>query len=514
MNHGSKRSSPVALVILDGWGCAPAAPGNAIAAANPLHWNCWWESMPHTTLAAAGSAVGLLDGMPGNSAVGHMTLGAGRVVEQPITQLHHMIDAGTFQSAQPLADRLIQAAEKKQRVHVLSLVSDGAIHAHEKHLHALVGAAKKYGVAELIVHVIADGRDVPPRSVRTYCERLEKVFAECNLGVIGSIQGRSYGMDRDGRWERTLRAHELLTSPHFEPIQEWSQALEHAYAQGLSDEYIPPTRCVPDSYIHDGDALIVANIRADRMRQIVALLIGYRGSVRASVATAVPDVHTPSLAWCLTFTQYHPDFDVDVLIEPPHIEGTLFEKLAERTTFVIAETEKYAHVTYFFDGGKDREYPHQARVHIPSLRDGAYEKNPAMQARAITDAVLESLKNNPADFYLINYANADMVGHTGNFAATCEAVKVLDAELERLARVLVYQMGGAMLCVGDHGNAEHMIDAATGLPDPAHTTNSVPMLMVSVNPFALSSVEGFIERKMESLADVAEWVSTALAITP
>lgn len=499
MNHESKRSAPIALVILDGWGYASPSSSNAIACAQPENWNRWWESMPHTTLKAAGSAVGLLDGMPGNSAVGHMTLGAGRVIEQPITQLHHMIDAGTFQSAQPLADHLIQAAEKKQRVHVLTLVSDGAIHAHEKHLHALVRAAKKYGVSELIVHVIADGRDVPPRSARTYCERLEQVFEECNIGVIGSIQGRSYGMDRDGRWERTLRAHELLTSPHFEPIQEWSQALDRAYGQGLSDEYIPPTRCVPDSYIHDGDALIVANIRADRMRQIVALLIGYRGSVRASVATEVPDVHTPSLAWCVTFTQYHPEFNVDVLIEPPHIEGTLFEKLAERTTFVIAETEKYAHVTYFFDGGKDREYPHQTRVHIPSLRDGAYEKNPAMQAGAITDVVLESLKNNPADFYLINYANADMVGHTGDFAATCEAVKILDTELERLARVLVYQMGGAMLCVGDHGNAEHMIDEKTGLTDPAHTTNPVPCLLVSKYPFAIE--------EMESLADVVELVS-------
>ena len=459
------NKKPVALIILDGFGYRKNQQNNAIALAHMRHFNAWLLEYPHTLLHASGTAVGLPEHTPGNSLVGHFTLGAGRIIKQPMTLLNEAIADGSFFENNLLIDRFRELKEAGGALHLMGLVSDGSSHSHEKHLHALLRMAHQQGLSNIIVHAFLDGRDAPPRSAAHYLERLDEVFKEIGCGVLGTMHGRAFAMDRIERHEYLQKSYDMLTQPHASQFATWQEALEYYYAQGLSDELIPPTTLVANCYMKQNDGLIFFNIRADRARGITHLLLKHR---------------YPKLLWMITGVRYNADFHVDVLCPFPYVEHTLLDVLedTQRKVFVIAESEKYAHVTYFFNGGRDIVHPHEMRLVIPSLPPEKIIAHPEMSAPEITESLLRSLTKNPRDFYLVNYANPDMVGHTGDLEATIKAIKCIDIQLERLYSQIVEKMGGTIYIVADHGKAEDMFDEKSGQSRTAHTANPVYFMML------------------------------------
>lgn len=483
-----------ALVILDGFGYRAQQEYNAIAKAGMRRYQQWLTEYPHVLLAASGKVVGLLEGMPGNSLVGHMALGTGRVVAQPITAINQAIDDGSFFKNELLLRRFDELRASGRTLHLIGLVSDGASHSHEKHLHALLRFAHQRGITKIVVHAFLDGRDVLPRSAEIYLQRLEEVFAEIGCGVIGSIHGRAYPMDRNERQEFISQSFAVLTSE--QPVQyaSWQEALQKSYAQGLRDEIIPPVALVKDAYIHDGDAIVFFNIRADRARSLTRLFFAQEH---------------PRLLWMITGIKYYPECPADVLFTWDKVDDGLLDVLerARKTLFVIAEKEKYAHVTYFFNGGREVLRTQETRVIVPSIAMEKFEQHPQMSAIEITDEVLRSLTTKPCDFYLINYANPDMIGHTGNFDATVTAVTCVDEQLDRLYNQIVEKMQGTLYIVADHGKAEDMFDTVTQQPRTAHTTNPVWFLMIDRqyknNPMTLP---------LQELADVAPFILQTMGL--
>ncbi len=468
----ASSTQPTMLIVLDGFGYREQKKYNAIALAKTPVLDLLLKEYPHALLAASGQAVGLPHGSNGNSEVGHVTLGAGRIIRQDATIISDAIKNGQFFSNPVLLEQLNECEKKSSRVHILGLLSDGGVHSDISHAIAFLQAAKKAGIKHAFVHAILDGRDVAPRSARVYLEQLERAFETLNYGTLGSLHGRFYSMDRDKNWERTALSYCCLTQAQEIRFDSWRSAITYYYNDQIFDEFIPPTQLHNDSLIKDGDAVIFFNFRPDRARQLTAPFV-------------VPHFNEfegkhVKLQFFMTPVSFDERFKNVVLFKKEPVKNTLMDVLEaqHKTMFAIAETEKYAHVTYFFNAGNERVHANETRVLIPSVPVESYATLPQMSAAQITSAVIDSLKKDPKDFYLINYANADMVGHSGNLEATIKAVECLDEQLGIVYKQVVLTMNGTLYITADHGNAEEMFDETTHQPKTSHTTNPVIFLVV------------------------------------
>jgi 2,3-bisphosphoglycerate-independent phosphoglycerate mutase len=460
---------PVALLILDGWGYREEREGNAVALAETPNFDRLWRTRPHTLLAASGEDVGLPAGQMGNSEVGHLNLGAGRVVLQELPRIDRAIADGSF-FANAVLCRTVDAAAG-HRLHLLGLCSDGGVHSHLDHLVALLRLAHARGQREVVVHAITDGRDTPPDSAGRYLARLAAAVPEVR---VATVIGRYYAMDRDRRWERTAAAYRAVVAGEGLRAPTAAAAVAAAYARGESDEFIRPTVVGQPAPLADGDALIAFNFRADRMRQLTHALLDpdFAGFAR------VPP--PPRLAAFCSLTPYEEDFPQPAAFPRERIAHGLGEVVAAAglRQLRIAETEKYAHVTYFFNGGEEAELPGEERILVPSPRVATYDLQPEMSAAAVAERAAAAIAAGGLDLVVLNFANPDMVGHTGSLPAAVAACAAVDACLGRVLDAL-RRAGGAALVVADHGNAEVMIDPVTGGPHTAHTTNPVPAILVA-----------------------------------
>jgi 2,3-bisphosphoglycerate-independent phosphoglycerate mutase len=470
----------VCLVVLDGWGLAPAGPGNAVSLARTPVFDRLWGDHPHTQLTAMGESVGLPPGQMGNSEVGHLTLGAGAIVMQDLARIDAAVEDGS------LADNEVLRAAFREapRVHLIGLVSDGGVHSSDRHLRALIELAAEWGIEDLVVHAFTDGRDTSPTGGAEYLAAVERWCGEAGAGRVGSVVGRYYAMDRDKRWDRTQKALDLLVGGKGDHRADTAeQAARDAYARDETDEFITPTTVgEEDSRIRPGDSVLAFNFRPDRMRQLTVKL------------SEVVDRYT-------TFTRYEEDWDYPVVFPEQRPAITLAQVIADRGLgqLHVAETEKYPHVTYFFNGGEEEPFAGEVRELVPSPRDvPTYDHKPEMSAREATDAFVRHYEQERPAFAIINFANPDMVGHTGVIEAAVEAVETVDECLGRVVET-VRGAGGACLITADHGNCDHMLND-DGSANTAHSLNPVPFV-VTAGADALDG-EGI-------LADVAP---TALAL--
>jgi 2,3-bisphosphoglycerate-independent phosphoglycerate mutase len=466
--------TPVLLIILDGYGHREECAHNAICQAHKPHWDLLWQTCPHTTIDASEKWVGLPKDQMGNSEVGHMNIGAGRVVYQDYTRIENAIETGEFLRNPALAKAIETARGAGRALHVLGLLSPGGVHSHESQIHALLRMAARAGVKEFRMHAFLDGRDTPPRSAEASLVALERLCTELKAGRIASICGRYYAMDRDSRWERVRPAYDLLTQGH--AAQRAATAVEGlraAYARGESDEFVQATAIGASARVEDGDAVVFMNFRADRARQLTRALNdpGFDGFSRERV---------PRLGYFCTLTSYGKDFArIPAAFPPQSVANGFGEYIAARglKQLRIAETEKYAHVTYFFNGGLEAPYPGEARVLVPSPRVATYDLKPEMSAFEVTEKLVEAIRSRQFSAIICNFANGDMVGHTGNLAAAIRAIEVLDECIGRVVTAM-REAGGEVLITADHGNAETMLDLATRQPHTAHTLNLVPLVYV------------------------------------
>lgn len=485
-------NTPCALLILDGWGVAPKAMDNAISQAHTPIWDALWANNPHTTLEASGAIVGLPGGQMGNSEVGHLHIGAGRVCQQDLVRIHQAIQDESF-AHNPVLLKSLQE-NPKARLHLVGLCSDGGVHSHIHHLLAAISLASKHPRIPCYVHAILDGRDTPPQSAAPHLERIQKALQAHPHGHLASMMGRYYAMDRDQRWDRTEAAYRCLSEPsktqQFNPLE----ALQHSYAQGQTDEFVTPTT-LDHSPIQNGDIVWFMNFRADRARQLCQALFQ-----REQTPLTQPTVKLGSL---VTLTDYGLEPTVPVAFPKDTIEDTLGWAISQAglRQLRLAETEKYAHVTYFLNGGAETPYPLEDRELIESPKVATYDLQPEMSAHAVTDALLKSLENEAHDVILCNFANADMVGHTGVQKATEEAITTIDQCLERIVNAF-RKKGGHVFITADHGNAEKMFDPSHQQPHTAHTSNPVPLLYIGDRIEHLSSGG--------SLIDIAPTILTLL----
>ncbi len=465
-------TAPVVLVVLDGFGVGSGRSGDATAEARTPFFERVRATYPVSELDASGEAVGLPEGQMGNSEVGHVTMGAGRVIDQDLLRIGKAIRAGALES-NPALKRLFDAVRKSGgRLHLMGLVSDGGVHSHQDHLIGLLEHAGRQGV-EPVLHAFLDGRDTPPRSALGF---LEKVLphVEAAGGRVASVSGRYFAMDRDNRWERTQRAYDAIVLHEGLEAADALEAVRSAYARDESDEFVQPTVIAGGPRLADGDAVVFFNFRADRARQLTAALTNacaerFEGKLDRREA--------PKLAGLVTFNEYDKEFGLPVAFPPEAPRRILGEIVSEAglRQLRLAETEKYAHVTYFFNCGREQPFPDEDRVLVPSPREvPTYDHKPEMSAREVTQRLLERLDSGAYRFVLVNYANPDMVGHTGVLPATVKAVETIDACLDRVAEK-VLELGGTLLVTADHGNCEQMLDPETGQPHTAHTTNPVPL---------------------------------------
>ncbi len=471
---------PVVLCVLDGWGCSDKTHGNAIAAAKLPHWDAFFDRYPWTVLDASGESVGLPKGIMGNSEVGHLNIGSGRVVPQGVVVIDDDIASGAFAKNKTLQDAIAYAKTNGGKLHLMGLLSDGQVHSSIVHLFSLIDAAVAAGV-RLAVHCFLDGRDTPPRSALTYIDRLEKKLAAVDRkGSIATVCGRFYAMDRDKRWKRTKRAYDMLTHGKSElHAQSAADAVTMGYGRGEDDEFVAPTTVSEIRTVDEGDACIFFNFRPDRARQLTtAFNAGTTIYFHGDFHEFEPKRYDKLLF--ATMTKYDENYTNPVLFGPRRQYDTFGDVVSSDglRQLRLAETEKYAHVTYFFNGGREEQLPGEDRQLIPSDRDVAtYDLAPAMRAREITDFAVDAITAGTYDVIVMNYANADMVGHTGKWQPTIEGVEVLDACVQRLADATL-AAGGLLAITADHGNAEEKIDAA-GNPLTAHTTNPVPFLLIA-----------------------------------
>ncbi len=463
---------PIVLLILDGWGHAPSSPGNAITMAGTPELDKLKKDYPSTILKASGEAVGLMPGQMGDSNVGHLNLGAGRVVYQDVVRIDRAIAGGQFQQKSVFRRAFRAAQDGGCSVHLMGLLSDGGVHSHQRHLHELIRMAKQQGVTRLWVHVFLDGRDVSPRSALRYVEELDRVMSCVKLGQIATVSGRHYAMDRDGRWERTQAAFSAIVEGEGRTATSAQEAISRAYEEGNDDEFVRPTVLGDYQGMLPGDTGIFFNFRADRARQLVKALVLPEFEYFPRPQTKIP----MSLAG---MTVYQEDLPVPHAFDRQEIPDT-FGEVISRAGFRqlrVAETEKYAHVTFFFSGMQEEVFPGECRMLIPSPKVRTYDEKPEMSAREVTDAVLEEIKSGRFDVFVVNLANLDMVGHTGHLSPAQEAVRVVDACAGRMARTTL-RCKGQILIVGDHGNAEHMLGEGEEA-HTAHTANDVPCILVS-----------------------------------
>ena len=481
----SPQSSPthpkvrrVILLILDGFGCREDAPDNAIARANAPNWRRLLATCPHTTIDASELRVGLPQGQMGNSEVGHLNIGAGRIVYQDFTRIDVAIRDGEFARNPVLVDAVTAAREGRATLHVLGLLSPGGVHSHERQMRAMIEMAAQGGVSNVAVHAFLDGRDTPPRSAGPSLASVEAMRERHRNIRIASICGRYYAMDRDKRWDRVAKAYALVVDGRAEHDAKTAEAaLDAAYARGESDEFVEPTAIVDDAgkptRMADGDVVVFMNFRADRARELTRALTDPRfdGFARPRV---------PNLARFVCLTSYGDEFpSLPVAFAPQPVDNGFGEYISRLhlTQLRIAETEKYAHVTYFFNGGSEAVCSGEDRILVPSPKVATYDQKPQMSAIEVTDLLVEAIESERYDAIICNYANADMVGHTGNFAAAKQAIETLDACLGRVVDA-ARAHGAEVVITADHGNAERMHDDATGQPHTAHTLNVVPCVYV------------------------------------
>jgi len=467
----TQQHRPLALIILDGWGYSESPENNAIMAANTPVWDALWQQYPHTFINASGAGVGLPGDQMGNSEVGHLNLGAGRVVYQEFTRISRAIETGTFFSNQTLVDAADSAASQHKAVHILGLLSDGGVHSHEEHIHAMVELALQRGVKDVYVHAFLDGRDTPPQSAQTAIEAIEAKLQSLGGGKLATIVGRYYAMDRDQRWDRVNKAYDLIAEGKGEfHALDAQTALAAAYERGETDEFVKTTVIGDSVKVKDGDSIVFMNFRSDRARELTQCFIetDFEGFTRP---------RNIALGQFVTLTEYKKDFDVPVAFPAEtmnNILGAYLSSLGLRQ-LRIAETEKYAHVTFFFNGGRDKPFEGEDRILIPSPKVDTYDLQPEMNAPEVADKLVKAIQSNDYDVIICNFANADMVGHTGNFDAAVKAIEALDNCLGRVWSALK-ETGGEMLVTADHGNAERMKNEETGQPHTAHTSNVVPLI--------------------------------------
>jgi 2,3-bisphosphoglycerate-independent phosphoglycerate mutase len=461
---------------LDGFGINPRKEGNAIANASMPNLDALVKNYPNSRLSMSGADVGLPDGQMGNSEVGHMILGAGRIVYQDLTLIHKDIDDGSFYKNEALRDALRKTKERSGRLHLLGLLGDGGVHSHQRHMEALIEMARRENVNHVYLHLFLDGRDTPPNSAEQFILDLDEKLKAYPEVQIGTVTGRYYAMDRDKRWDRVEKAYRCLTEGIGKKAPSALAALRQSYQENVTDEFVLPTvmeDSLPEGLVRDGDGVIFFNFRADRARELTRALT-------EKDFKEFPRPRRMDLAAFVTLTQYDETFKLPVAYQPRELRHILGQVVSEHglRQLRIAETEKYAHVTYFFNGGEEKEFPGEQRIMIPSPRDvPTYDLKPEMSARQVTEALVKKFLEEDMGLVIVNYANADMVGHTGNFAASVKACEVID---ECLGRVVDAALGkkGRVVITADHGNIEQLIDYDTGMPHTAHTTNLVPLILV------------------------------------
>jgi len=469
MNHPHR---PLALIVLDGWGYSEDPKYNAIHAANTPVWDKLWLNYPHTLISASGAGVGLPGNQMGNSEVGHLNLGAGRVVYQELTRISRSIRTGSFFTNRTLTDAVDSALEQDKAVHIMGLLSPGGVHSHEDHIHAMVELAIKRGVKNVYVHAFLDGRDTPPKSAHASLAALEDKFAQLGGGKIASIIGRFYALDRDQRWDRVGKAYQLIAEGKGDfNAADATAALDLAYQRNESDEFVQATTIGEKAInVENGDAIVFMNFRSDRARQITNSFIDPNFD-------GFPLERNIDLSAFVTLTEYKKDFNTPIAFPSEKLKNVLGSYISSLGLHQlrIAETEKYAHVTFFFNGGRDKPFEGEDRILVPSPKVDTYDQQPEMNAPELTDRFVEAIQSNKYDVIICNFANADMVGHSGNYDAAVQAIEVLDECLGRVWSALK-SAGGEMIVTADHGNAELMLDEKTGQAHTAHTSNPVPLI--------------------------------------
>jgi 2,3-bisphosphoglycerate-independent phosphoglycerate mutase len=478
MTSGARRSAPLVLIVLDGWGLSPQRENNAIALARTTVYDELLSRYPHAQLIASGEAVGLPEGQMGNSEVGHTNMGAGRIVYQDLTRIDKSIRDSELSRNTALLAAIDRCQKDAHALHLLGLLSDGGVHSHQRHLHAILELAASRGVSRMFVHAITDGRDTSPTGGVRYIGELESVLARLPAGRTATVVGRYYAMDRDKRWDRTKLAYDAMVLGKAAATNTSAlNAIRASHAEGVTDEFVKPVVIVgsdgaPIGPIRDGDSVVCFNFRADRMRQIVRAIAldDFDGFERPGR----PHVH------CTTMTVYDRTFPLPVVFEPQTFSGNLADVLEAhgRANLRLAETEKYAHVTYFFNCGREQPYQGEDRVLVPSPKVATYDLMPQMSANGIADELVADLSRGTHEVVICNFANADMVGHTGSIPATITAVETLDSCLGRILTAL-RAAGGVAIVTADHGNAEQMWDDELNAPHTAHTSNPVPVILCS-----------------------------------
>ena len=492
---------PFVLVILDGWGCNQDPYGNAIAAARTPELDKLEQRWPHTTVDASGEAVGVPRGQQGNSEVGHLTIGAGRLIYQPLVSINRAIEDGSFYENTVLCEAVDRARDHGTALHCLGLISPGGVHSHQDHAVALAGLARRRGLSSVWFHAFLDGRDEPPASASGFVRGFIDALDAVGVGAIASVSGRYFAMDRDRRWDRVQRAYETIAGDGDNVAPDAVAYIEAQYAVDVTDEFIPPVSILHDGRrvrIEDGDSIIFFNFRPDRARELSHALVDvdFDGFPRSRVLRDVELV---------TLTEYERDLDARVAFPREDVLHTLAEEVcaAGLHQFHVAETEKYAHVTYFINGGRETPFEGEDRLLVPSQQVATYDTVPEMSAGGVTDAVIARLERGDDALVIANYANADMVGHTGVFEATVRAVEFVDACVGRIATAVDAAHGG-LLITADHGNAEYKIDRRDGSVLTAHTTSPVPVILCGAGDGPL--------REGGGLRDIAPTVLDAMGL--
>ena len=490
------RPKPLVLIILDGWGYAPPSDSNAISLARKPNYDKLVADFPNTLIHTSGRFVGLPTGQMGNSEVGHLNIGAGRIVYMDITKIDVMIENGEFEQNPALLDAMTKARTGERRLHLLGLLSDGGVHSHQNHLYALLRMAKKNGVERVFVHCFMDGRDTLPTNGVKYIEQLQQKMREYGVGKIASVSGRYYAMDRDKKWDREKLAFDAMVYGNAEGGRYFDaiRGVKDSYNDETTDEFIVPFVVAdghgdPIGTIRDGDVCINFNFRADRARQITRCLArnshftpqdGAELEAAAELDSVIPRDRVPKDLTYVCMTQYDKHFTLSVVSPPESLGNILANVMANLNmrNLRVAETEKYAHVTYFFNGGVEKPFPGEDRVLVQSPKVATYDLKPEMSAQGIADAVVKAIEDKTFDVMVVNFANADMVGHSGKIPPTIKACETVDACLGQIYGAL-QRAGGAMIVTADHGNAEQMIDPETCGPQTAHTTNPVPFIVAA-----------------------------------
>jgi len=527
------RPKPLVLVILDGWGYAPPSNANAISLARKPNYDKLLAGFPNTLIHTSGRYVGLPTGQMGNSEVGHLNIGAGRIVYMDITKIDVMIENGEFDKNPALLDAMKKARTGERRLHLLGLLSNGGVHSHQNHLDALLRMAKQNGVDRVFVHCFMDGRDTLPTNGVKYIEQLQQKMRDYGVGKIASVSGRYYAMDRDKKWDREKLAFDAMVDGNaeggrfFDPIQ----GVKDSYNDETTDEFIIPFvvadgRGDPVGTIRDGDVCINFNFRADRARQITRCLArnshftaqdGAELEGAAELDSIIPRDRVPKDLTYVCMTQYDKHFTLPVVSPPESLGNILADVMANQKmrNLRVAETEKYAHVTYFFNGGVEKPFPGEDRILVQSPKVATYDLKPEMSAQGIADAVVKAIEDKTFDVMVVNFANADMVGHSGKIPPTIKAVETVDACLGQIYAALK-RTGGAMIVTADHGNAEQMIDPATGGPQTAHTTNPVPFIVADEHAVLTTNFKGdsrrFTLKPDGALQDIAPTMLSILGV--